>query len=111
MSRCLAQGGGEPSGSRDGARGLGGQLGFAQLGCCGRERSAFGFLQGLQDGGLADPGEVVFSGGRESLRHIELQRSGEGIGMGDAFAVGAVGFKPYSINRAGGAEGEQVKQN
>ena len=63
------------------------------LAVAGEGRRALGFLQGLQDGGLADSGEVVFSGGREPLRPIELQRSREGIGVSDAFAVRAVGFE------------------
>ena len=40
MSHCLAQGDGEPSGSGDGARGLGGQLGLAEFDRGGRERGA-----------------------------------------------------------------------
>ena len=31
--------------------------------------------------------------------------------MSDAFTVRAVGFEPYGIDRAGGAEGEQVEQD
>lgn len=111
MSRCLVQGSGEPSGSGDGARCLGGELGLAEFGRCGRGRYAFGFLQGLQDGGLADPGEVVFSCGRELLRHIKLQGFRKGIGVSNPLAVRAVSFEPYGIDRAGGAEGEQIEQD
>ena len=40
-----------------------------------------------------------------------VRGDGEGIGVSDAFAVRTVSFEPYGIDRIGGAEGEQVKQN
>jgi hypothetical protein len=68
-------------------------------------------LQGFEDLTLADTVEVVFGGGREPCGHVEMEHRGELACVNQSRAIRTVGFQLHGIERAGGAEGQEVKKD
>jgi hypothetical protein len=86
------------------------QFAFLQLFQCGRVGLALGFADSIEHLLLPDAVEVVFSGRREPVLHVELQRCGELVTVLQTVDVRAVVVCPDGVNREGRTAGQQVQQ-